>query len=126
MRNQASCGSFLSDLRKWIQCTVEYNANMTDDLDLNTSLTLISEMLEREIEKEKYRSFFHSWNNCSLHQHWYSGPNNALVARHSLMRKRSIKATVSGGEMERTVSASAANTYERELPKKSRDQRQRR
>ena len=99
---------------------------MTDDLDLNTSLTLISEMLEREIEKEKYRSFFHSWNNCSLHQHWYSGPNNALVARHSLMRKRSIKATVSGGEMERTVSASAANTYERELPKKSRDQRQRR
>lgn len=119
MRNQASCGSFLSDLRKWIQCTVEYNANMTDDLDLNTSLTLISEMLEREIEKEKYRSFFHSWNNCSLHQHWYSGPNNALVARQSLKRKRSIKATVSGGEMERTVSASAANTYEREPPKKS-------
>ena len=69
---------------------------MTDDLDLNTSLTLISEMLEREIEKEKYRSFFHSWNNCSLHQHWYSGPNNALVARQSLKRKRSIKATVSG------------------------------
>ena len=92
---------------------------MTDDLDLNTSLTLISEMLEREIEKEKYRSFFHSWNNCSLHQHWYSGPNNALVARQSLKRKRSIKATVSGGEMERTVSTSAANTYEREPPKKS-------
>ena len=31
---------------------------MGDDLDLETSLTLISEMLEREIEKEKYRPFF--------------------------------------------------------------------
>lgn len=92
---------------------------MGDDLDLETSLTLISEMLEREIEKEKYRPFFHSWNNCSLHLHWYSGANSALVARQNLKRKKSIKATFSGGEIEPAAPTSTSNTTPKDQPKKS-------
>ena len=84
-----------------MQLNVEYYANSDDNLDLSTSLSLVSELLEREIEKDKYRSYFHSWNNCSLHQHWYTGASSSLVAKQSIKRKKSIKVTVSSADSEK-------------------------
>lgn len=103
MREQASCLTLLSDLRRWIQICIEYSSS-SDNMELISSLTYVSELLEREIEKDKYRSFFHGATNCSLKANWYSGSaphvpsSSGLTSKQSLKRSHSIKTTVSGGE----------------------------
>ena len=58
----------------------------------------VSELLEREIEKDKYRPFFRGANGCSLHSNWYgksssrnSSLNSSLQSSDSLSRKQSVK-----------------------------------
>ena len=102
-----------------MQLNVEYYANSDDNLDLSTSLSLVSELLEREIEKDKYRSYFHSWNNCSLHQHWYTGASSSLVAKQSIKRKKSIKVTVSSADSEKPPKKVSVKTEDEDLPKRT-------
>lgn len=72
-----------------------------DNIEMNASLMCISEMLERELEKDHYRSIFHGSNNCSLRLNWYSGvasrasSQGTISSRSSLKRKTSQKSVIS-------------------------------
>lgn len=67
----------------------------SENIEMNTSLMCISEMLEREVEKDRYRSFFHGANNCSLRLNWYSGVPSHVSTQGSVPNKPSIKRKVS-------------------------------
>ena len=66
-----------------------------------TGITLLGELLEREIEKEKFKPFFHGNIHCSIRTNWYSGlqshsqASSLQASRSSLKRKRSVNTTVS-------------------------------
>ena len=101
LRDQASCLTLLADLRRWIQINIEVSLTTSNSKDLSCSLNYVSELLEREIEKEKYRPFFHGAINCSIKTNWYftnqsHTPISApLIQKHSLKRKPSVRATTS-------------------------------
>ena len=101
LRDQASCLTLLSDLRRWIQVNIESCLTSTNNKDLSCSLNYVSELLEREIEREKYRSFFHGGTNCSIKSNWYyTSQSHAPISsppipKQSLKRKPSVRATTS-------------------------------
>ena len=113
MRNQPSCSSVLQDLRRWIQTTIEYNSKNREGTELMTGITLLGELLEREIEKEKFKPFFHGSIHCSIRTNWYSGlqshsqVSSLQPSRSSLKRKRSVNTTVSESA-QKTVSHSVS------------------
>lgn len=124
LREQASCLTLLSDLRRWLQICIEYSYS-SDNIELISSLTYVSELLEREIEKDKYRSFFHGATNCSLKTNWYSGStphvpsSSGLSSKQSLKRSHSIKTTVSGGESSsssKKLITTVSNSFTRKSP----------
>ena len=44
-----------------------------DNIEAIAEVTFLGELLEREIEKEKYRPFLRSMAKCSIRSNWYSG-----------------------------------------------------
>lgn len=99
---------------------IQYYSENEGNVELNASITCVAEMLEREIEKDRYRSFFHGNNNCSLRLNWYSGtvshgaPISSPTSSGTLKRKMSVKAIVSGEE--ESASKRVATLEEKTLP----------
>lgn len=98
---------------------IQYYSENEGNVELNASITCVAEMLEREIEKDRYRSFFHGNNNCSLRLNWYSGtvshgaPISSPTSSGTLKRKMSVKAVVSTEE--ESMSKRVATTEEKTL-----------
>lgn len=73
-------------------------------------------MLEREVEKDPYRSYFHGNTNCSLKTNWYTGlsPAPTLVSKPSIRStiKRKISVKMPFSEEEDTSKRVATTTAE--------------
>lgn len=73
LSSQPSCSACLFDLRKWIQTVLQFVSMNPDNIEAIAEVTFLGELLEREIEKEKYRPFLRSMAKCSIRSNWYSG-----------------------------------------------------
>ena len=73
LSSQPSCSACLFDLRKWIQTVLQFVSMNPDNMEAIAEVTFLGELLEREIEKEKYRPFLRSMAKCSIRSNWYSG-----------------------------------------------------
>ena len=83
-------------------------------------------MLEREVEKDPYRSYFHGNTNCSLKTNWYTGlsPAPTLVSkpsiRSTIKRKISVKMPISDEEdTSKRVATTTAESTEKHPRRRS-------
>lgn len=78
---------------------LQFESMNPDNIEAIAEVTFLGELLEREIEKEKYQSFLRNVAKCSIRSSWYSGIKAVLQSsshqssRHNPKRVQSTGST---------------------------------